>query len=180
MQEGNNTEYLLTKFGATSPTSGGIHAKKDIHYNSISLKSYVNNLRSTAFAPNHYYHDISIEDSHRYDIPSHFLWITQVCSKNSRNISNLYGHLCQARARISSWLREEILWWIEIRLKPNIGKKSYLMITNLGWRCSIILTCVVVLSPMCQSISMLAPPEGLTMVWYPSSTLWEAVLGGGT
>jgi len=54
MQEGNNIEYLLTQFDATSPTSGGIQTMKEIHYNNISLKSFVNDLWSTAFTPNHY------------------------------------------------------------------------------------------------------------------------------
>jgi len=34
----NGTSYLLTHFGVTSPTSGGYQAKKEIYYNSISLK----------------------------------------------------------------------------------------------------------------------------------------------
>jgi len=37
-QKVNDTSYLLTQFGATSPTSGGYQVRKEIHYNSISLK----------------------------------------------------------------------------------------------------------------------------------------------
>jgi len=40
----NNTRYLLTQLDATSPTYGGYEAKKEIHYNSINSKYYVNNL----------------------------------------------------------------------------------------------------------------------------------------
>jgi len=43
----NGTRYVLTQFGATSPTSRGIQARKEIYYNSISLKSHVNNLKFT-------------------------------------------------------------------------------------------------------------------------------------
>jgi len=40
VQEGNNTRYLLTQFGAMSPTFGGISARKKIHCNSIKKNGH--------------------------------------------------------------------------------------------------------------------------------------------
>jgi len=36
--ESKRQSYLLTQFGATSPTSGGYQARKEIHYSSINSK----------------------------------------------------------------------------------------------------------------------------------------------
>jgi len=53
-----------------------------------------------------------------------------------------------------------------------VEKKIIFKHYNLGRRCSIIITCVIVPSPMYRSTSVLAPSEGLAMVWFPGSTLW--------
>jgi len=37
-QKVKDTSNLLTYFGATSPTSGGYQARKEIHYSSINSK----------------------------------------------------------------------------------------------------------------------------------------------
>jgi len=47
VQGRKNTKYLLTQFGATSPTSGGYQARNEIHYDSINSKYYVNHPRFT-------------------------------------------------------------------------------------------------------------------------------------
>jgi len=51
VQVGNNTKYLLTQFGATSPTYGGYQARNKIHYDSINSKHYVNHPRFTREQP---------------------------------------------------------------------------------------------------------------------------------